>query len=160
MEKLEAHRLGKLHRAVSVILFNPSGQMLLQKRAKGKYHSGGLWSNACCSHPMPGETTEQAASRRLKEEMGISTELRRFNTFIYRAEFGNGLSEHELDHLFVGTCVDTPKPDPEEAEDWKWMDMDALRASVKKEPEIYTVWFALIVSRFFGHTSTSATDHA
>ena len=109
MEKMEAHEKGLLHRAFSVFIFNDKGEMLLQQRALNKYHSGGLWTNACCSHPRPGEDTLQAAKRRLMEEMGIETSLTLKNSFTYKTAFENGLTEHEFDHIFIGTFNQEPK---------------------------------------------------
>src|SRR5215468_430433 len=100
MEKLSAHEQGVLHRAISVFIFNEKGEMLLQQRASRKYHSGGLWTNACCSHPHPGEATHAAALRRLKEEMGFETSLKKAFDFVYKTSFDNGLTEHEFDHVF------------------------------------------------------------
>ena len=117
-EKLEAHKKGLLHRAFSIFLFNDQDQLLLQKRADEKYHSGGLWTNTCCSHPSPGEFLIKSAQNRLKEEMGISTSLSPLFSFIYKAEFDNGLIEHELDHVFIGTFNANPLPNPEEVGEW------------------------------------------
>jgi len=150
MEKLAAHQQGILHRAISLFIFNPEGELLLQKRAAGKYHSAGLWSNTCCSHPAPGEKTIDAARRRLKEEMGISLEPEFSHSFIYRAEFENGLTEYELDHVFTGIYSDVPVPDPEEAEDWKFISLTELNSDIAKNPERYSVWLKIILrdSRF------------
>lgn len=139
-EKIKAHQAGKLHRAFSVFIFNAKGQMLIQKRAKAKYHSGGLWSNACCSHPNPGESTEAAAHRRLKEELGFDCPLMELYHFVYRANLDNGLSEHEYDHVLVGTSDIDPKADPAEVEDWKWIDRISLREDMKHNPSNYTYW--------------------
>ena len=150
MEKLAAHQQGQLHRAISIFVFNSGGELLLQKRAAGKYHSAGLWSNTCCSHPAPGEKTLDAARRRLKEEMGISLELQLSHSFIYRAEFENGLTEYELDHVFTGIYSGAPVPDPEEAEDWKFISLTELNTDIAKNPERYSVWLKIILqdSRF------------
>jgi len=142
--KLDAHLQGLLHRALSVFITNDNGEMLLQRRAAGKYHSGGLWSNACCSHPCPGERPSDAASRRLKEELGLETDLQPIGTWYYQAEVGNGLSEHEFDHLFTGTWDGIPTPDPAEASETKWIDLDELRQQLKKHPEQFTAWFPQI----------------
>ncbi|MGZ3867228.1 MAG: isopentenyl-diphosphate Delta-isomerase [Bacteroidia bacterium] len=147
MEKLRAHREGKLHRAISVFIFNRHGEFLLQKRAAGKYHSAGLWTNTCCSHPRAGEDTEAAAHRRLQEEMGLDCRLTHIFSFIYQAELDHGLSEHELDHVYVGLCNDLPKADPEEAEDWKYMKAEEIEKDIQRHPESYTVWFRLIFPR-------------
>lgn len=146
-EKLAAHRTGDLHRAFSIFIFNSQGQMLLHRRAQGKYHSGGLWTNACCSHPQPGETTEAAAHRRLQEEMGFDTELEEIFQFIYRAELDNELVEHELDHVFVGSCDAEPEPDPAEVGDWRWIDLEELERDLEERPEQYTEWFKAAVGR-------------
>jgi isopentenyl-diphosphate Delta-isomerase len=147
MEKMEAHRKGLLHRAFSIFIFNSKGQLLLQQRALEKYHSGGLWTNACCGHPRPEEEIEQAALRRLREEMGLQCALKFSFSFIYRFDFENGLSEHEYDHVFTGVCDDKPVVNPAEAMSWKYLDQDKLRASLKKEPEKYTHWFGLALER-------------
>ena len=140
MEKLEAHEKGLLHRAFSVFIFNPEGKVLLQKRAAGKYHSGGLWTNSCCGHPRPDEPTLSAATRRLREEMNIIADLREKGKFIYKATLDKGLVEHELDHVFTGISLQDPRPDPNEAEDWMWADLAELREKIQKEPELYTAW--------------------
>jgi isopentenyl-diphosphate delta-isomerase len=140
MEKLEAHRQGRLHRAFSVFIFHPDGRMLLQRRAASKYHSGGLWSNACCSHPCPGETVMDAAHRRLQEEMGFDCELRETHAFTYRAPFPNGLTEHEYDHVLVGVSGELPTPNLDEAEDWMWLRVDDVRKELKGHPDSYTYW--------------------
>jgi isopentenyl-diphosphate delta-isomerase len=141
MGKMQVHREGILHRAFSVFIFNSSGQMLLQQRAFHKYHSGGLWTNACCSHPAPGEITAQAAARRLKEEMGFDTPLVKIFDFIYRSEFGNGLTEHELDHVFAGRYDAVIKPDPAEVADHGFNSVARIQASMQARPGEYTSWF-------------------
>jgi isopentenyl-diphosphate delta-isomerase len=145
-EKLKIYQEGKLHRCFSIFIFNSKGELLLQKRAKGKYHSGGLWSNACCSHPRPNQDLKNEAKRRLKEEMGIECDLREIFSFIYKKDFGN-LVEHEFDHVFIGKSDANPKPNPEEAEDWKWIRPEDLRQDVKENPQKYTFWFKLILDR-------------
>nr|MDO8081962.1 isopentenyl-diphosphate Delta-isomerase [Candidatus Freyarchaeota archaeon] len=140
-EKMKTHKEGKLHRAFSIFIFNSKGEMLLQKRAKSKYHSGGLWSNTCCSHPRPGEDVEQAAHRRLIEEMGFDCDLHESFDFVYRANLDHDLTEYEFDHVFIGKYDGEIKLNPEEAEDFKWVSMDAIKENVKKHPEKYTVWF-------------------
>ena len=122
--KLRAHETGELHRAVSVFVFDADGRVLLQRRAAGKYHSAGLWSNTCCGHPRPGETARAAALRRLREEMGVECALEPRGSFSYRAILGNGLVEHEIDHLFVGTFQGSPAPDASEVAEWRWMDLN------------------------------------
>ena len=150
-EKMSAHRSGKLHRAVSVFIFDPGGRLLLQKRASAKYHSGGLWSNSCCGHPRPGENRRDAARRRLKEEMGIDCELAEIFSFIYQAALPIGLIEHEYDYVFFGSHDGEPVPNPAEAEDWKWMDVERLRADMKKNPHSYTFWLAACLDRVIAH---------
>lgn len=141
--KMEAHRKGLLHRAISVFVFNTAGEMLLQRRAGGKYHSGGLWTNACCSHPRPGENPHKAAMRRLREEMGLQGSLDYSFSFIYRAELDQELIEHELDHVFTGTISNDPVPDPEEVGEWRWIAPDALEAELAAAPEQFTAWFPI-----------------
>jgi isopentenyl-diphosphate Delta-isomerase len=141
--KLAAHVTGKLHRAFSVFVFDSAGRMLLQRRAATKYHSGGLWSNTCCGHPRPGEPVVAAATRRLREEMGFDCVLRPTFSFIYRAEVGNGLSEHEYDHVLVGRFDGTPNPSPEEVGAWRWADMDELSADVVEHADRYSAWFQI-----------------
>lgn len=145
MEKMEAHRKGELHRAFSVVVFNSKGEMLLQKRAKGKYHSGGLWTNACCSHPMPGEKIEDASRRRLKEEMGIDVQPEFIFKFIYKANLDQELIEHEYDHVFRGTFDGEPQINKNEVEDWKFVSMSWLKKDILLHPENYTYWFRLLV---------------
>lgn len=147
MEKMEAHRKGELHRAISVMIYNSKGEMLLQKRASTKYHSGGLWTNACCSHPMPGEKTEDAARRRLKEEMGIDLQPRFSYKFIYKTDLDHNLIEHEYDHVFVGTFNGTPAINSSEVEDWKFVNTEWLKKDIRHNPDHYTHWFRLIVEQ-------------
>ena len=143
--KLRAHTEGALHRAFSVFIFDRRGRLLLQRRAREKYHSGGLWSNTACGHPRPGEGTEAAARRRLREEMNLDCELREAFEFLYRAELGGELVEHEYDHVFVGTCEAEPAPDPSEVEDWRWVSMGELRRDLREEPHRYSSWLKLAV---------------
>lgn len=145
MEKMEAHRKGQLHRAFSILVFNSKGEMLLQKRAKGKYHSGGLWTNACCSHPMPGEKIEDASRRRLREEMGIEVQPEFSFKFIYKATLDHNLIEHEYDHVFTGTFDGEPMINKTEVEDWKFVSMPWLKKDILLHPENYTYWFRLLV---------------
>lgn len=147
MEKIKAHEQGILHRAFSVFIFNGRNQLLLQQRAYEKYHGGGLWTNSCCSHPIPGECVETGADRRLMEEMGMSCELERKFSFIYKAKVENGLTEHELDHVFVGYTEQDPVPDPGEVRDWKWTNVDWLLEDIRQFPEHYTVWFKMLLPR-------------
>jgi isopentenyl-diphosphate delta-isomerase len=143
IEKMEAHRKALLHRAFSVFIFNAKGEMLLQQRAMGKYHSPGLWTNACCSHPRPGEQVEEAASRRLKEEMGIDTSLEKAFDFIYRTEFENGLTEFEFDHVYTGTYTGNLNPDSQEVNDYCFRSMDDIEQDLHQRPEKYTSWFKI-----------------
>lgn len=143
MTKLEAHEKGLLHRALSVFLFHPDGRVMLQRRADGKYHSAGLWTNACCSHPRPGEDTLAAAHRRLREEMGIACVLEEVHAFMYQVSFDNGLTEHEYDHVFAGETDEEPVLNPEEASDWRWIEPDALLEELAAYPERYTYWLGV-----------------
>ena len=138
--KLAAHERGLLHRAVSVFVFDGKGNTLLQRRARGKYHSAGLWANACCSHPRPGEETADAAQRRLREEMGIDCAVEEVHSFTYRADVGGGLIEHELDHVFAGRFDGEPAPDPAEIAEWRWQDVAELADDIEKHPERYARW--------------------
>lgn len=140
MGKLRAHEEGALHRAFSVFLFDDHGRLLLQRRAAVKYHSAGLWTNTCCSHPRPQESVLDAAMRRLHEEMGIRVELEPKFSFIYHADLENGLQEHELDHVLFGSYSGAASPDPGEADAWKYMHPDELEADLRHHPERYTVW--------------------
>ncbi len=150
-EKIKTHKEGKLHRSISVFVLNSNGELLIQKRAKNKYHSGGLWTNTCCSHPMPGESTRDAAMRRLEEEMGFSCKLREAFSFTYKTKFDNGLSEHEYDHVFIGRFDGQPRSNPEEVEEWKWVDPEELRKDVAKHPENYTYWLKAVIDRFISY---------
>jgi isopentenyl-diphosphate delta-isomerase len=139
--KLDAHRRGLKHRAISALVKNAAGEFLLQQRALSKYHSGGLWTNACCSHPLPGEATLDAAHRRLKQEMGIDCALSPMFTVHYRADVSGGLIENELVHVFGGRHDGAVEPDPGEAAGHRWMTLPALEADMRARPEAYTVWF-------------------
>lgn len=150
-EKLAAHRTGVLHRAFSVFLFDGEGRWLLQQRHPDKYHSGGLWTNTCCSHPQPGLETAEAARIRLHQEMGVEAEIRPLFQFIYHAQFDNGLIEHELDHVYVGHFDGTPHPDPAEVCDWRWADGAALMEEMATHPEHFTVWFRESAARVMDH---------
>jgi isopentenyl-diphosphate delta-isomerase len=143
MEKLQAHETGSLHRAISVFLFNDEGEMLLQQRAADKYHSPLLWTNTCCSHPRPGETPPDAAKRRLREEMGVSTDVSPVFTFVYRADFDNGLVEYEYDHVFVGRFNGVPVPDITEVADWEYVSVTELYERVANDPAAFTAWFRI-----------------
>lgn len=151
MEKLEAHRKALLHRAISVFITNSKGEWLLQQRALGKYHSNGLWTNTCCSHPYPGETSIDAANRRLMEEMGMKASLQQVFSFIYKEELDNHLTEHELDHVFIGVSHEKPEANNEEVLNWKYVEFDELKRNVTNNPEKYTVWFKKIFERVEKH---------
>ncbi len=140
MGKLKAHQIGALHRAFSVFLFDEKGRLMVHQRADDKYHSPGLWTNTCCSHPRPDESVLDAAQRRLIEEMGIDTPLEQKFSFVYKAEFENGLTEHELDHVLFGFWSGGAKPDPREAQDWKYITLDELDADMERDPEKFTIW--------------------
>ncbi|HHP7239457.1 isopentenyl-diphosphate Delta-isomerase [Longibacter sp.] len=155
-EKLEAHVEGWLHRAFSIFVFDPDGRLLLQKRADHKYHSAGLWSNTCCSHPRPDEDLEEAVRRRLLEEMGFECALHRAFHFVYRAEVGNGLIEHEFDHVFIGHARPTVVPNADEVSDWAWVEPDHLLSDIAAHPDRYTYWFRHILSRTLSHVSARA----
>lgn len=142
-EKLEAHRKGLLHRAFSVFIFNSKGEMLLQQRALHKYHSGGLWTNACCSHPNPGEETLAAAQRRLKEEMGFEVPVEKVFDFMYKTELDNGLTENEFDHVFTGEYDDPVDFNKNEVMDFCYKDIEGIRNSLQTHPEKYSAWFHL-----------------
>jgi isopentenyl-diphosphate Delta-isomerase len=148
MEKIEAHKMGLLHRAFSIIIFNNKGEMLLQKRAKSKYHSGGLWTNACCSHPRPNETIEEAGKRRMQEELQFSCSLTHSFSFIYKVHLDNSFIEYELDHVLFGT-VDCREilPNPEEASEVTWITLEKLFDTVKNEPNSFTYWFQIILNQ-------------
>lgn len=153
MPKLEAHEKGVLHRAFSIFIVNDKRELLLQQRALSKYHSPGLWTNTCCSHQREGETTLAAAKRRLKEEMGMEAPLEALFSFIYKAPFDNGLTEHELDHVLLGQSESNPVINPEEVHDWKWVTLDSLMHDITRQPELYTAWFKIIFNRFYNHVT-------
>ncbi|MFC1957267.1 isopentenyl-diphosphate Delta-isomerase [Chloroflexota bacterium] len=140
MEKMEAHRRGLLHRAVSVFVFNDKNELLLQRRAVAKYHSPEKWANTCCTHPSPGETPLMAAQRRLSEEMGLVATLTEAFVFSYQADVGNGLTENEFDHVFFGALNQNPDPDPAEVSDWKWIAIEELEQELIRKPERYSPW--------------------
>ena len=143
MEKMEAHKLAVLHRAFSVFLFNPNGKMLLQQRALTKYHSAGLWTNTCCSHPRPGETLENAVTRRLTEEMGITAKVYKAFDFIYQTELPDNLNEHEFDHVFIGNFDDEVRPNRLEVANFVYQSIEEIAANLQSHPEKYTVWFKI-----------------
>lgn len=147
MEKMQAHREGKLHRAFSLFVFNDEDQLLMQQRAFDKYHSAGLWTNTCCSHPRPGEDLLAAAKRRLMEEMGLQCELEEVFTFTYKAEFENGLTEHEFDHVFIGYSSDLPRINPEEVADFRYRSLKDISTAMAAHPDRYTVWLKEVFDR-------------
>ncbi|WP_264559498.1 isopentenyl-diphosphate Delta-isomerase [Flavobacterium sp. N2270] len=149
MNKMEAHEKALLHRAFSVFVLNSNNEIMLQQRASHKYHSPLLWTNTCCSHQRAGETNLQAGKRRLEEEMGFVVPLKELFSFIYKAPFDNGLTEHELDHVMIGYSNDEPKINPEEVESWKWMKIEDVKKDMELHPEIYTVWFKIIFDKFY-----------
>lgn len=149
MEKMEAHRKGVLHRAFSIFIFNSRGEMLLQQRAREKYHSGGLWTNACCGHPLPGEETMNAAKRRLQEELRIETDMEKIFDFVYKTNFENGLTEHEFDHVFAGQHEGPVNFDPAEVMDVCFKSMDEVRHGLQTYPQDHTVWFHLAFPRIY-----------
>ena len=148
MPKLEAHEKGVLHRAFSIFIFNDKQELLLQQRALGKYHSPGLWTNTCCSHPRSQETVLQAATRRLQEEMGFTTALTQKGSFIYKADFPNGLIEHEYDHIVTGIYNQAPVINPHEVHDWKWVSLADLEKNMQQYPQQYTPWFRIIFEKY------------
>ena len=148
MEKMEAHKKATLHRAFSVFIFNDRGELMLQQRAAHKYHSPLLWTNTCCSHQRLGESNVEAGKRRLREEMGFEVDLDEKFYFVYKAEFDNGLTEHELDHVMVGYYNGEPTINPEEVASWKWINMEVLQQDMKDHPQDYTAWFKIIFDRF------------
>jgi isopentenyl-diphosphate delta-isomerase len=147
-EKMEAHKKGLLHRAFSIFIINPDGKLLLQKRADHKYHSGGLWTNACCSHPQPGEDTLEAANRRLIEEMGFSTEIKKAFCFVYKANFENGLIEYEYDHVFIGQYAGAVIPNIEEVSEYCFKSLEEI---LLEDPAHYTAWFWIALPRVIDH---------
>lgn len=151
MPKLEAHQKAVLHRAFSVFILNSKGELMLQQRAKHKYHSPGLWTNTCCSHQRQGETNIQAGMRRLQEEMGFTTDLKEIISFIYKAPFDNGLTEHEFDHVLIGYYEDSPIINHDEVADWKWMPLEDVKNDIDTYPELYTVWFVIIFTKFYDY---------
>ena len=148
MEKLQAHLEGKLHRAISVFIFNSKAELLLQQRADGKYHSGSLWTNTCCSHPRPGELPMNAASRRLYEEMGIKCPITEVFSFVYKAKLDHKITEYEFDHVFIGMSDELPAPDPAEVSGWKYMDTAVLAKEIKEQPALYTEWFKICINQW------------
>jgi isopentenyl-diphosphate delta-isomerase len=149
MPKMEAHEKALLHRAFSVFIFNKKGELMLQQRAAHKYHSPMLWTNTCCSHQRNGESNLEAGKRRLQEEMGFFADLKEVFSFIYKAPFDNGLTEHELDHVMIGSYEDAPNINKEEVEDYKWMLLDDVKLDIEKNPSEYTEWFKIIFEKSF-----------
>ena len=148
-EKILAHKKNLLHRAFSIFIFNDSFEILLQKRAPNKYHSGNLWTNTCCSHPLENLSLVDSAKKRLVEEMGIKANLNEVFSFIYQAEFGNGLSEHEYDHVLFGISNNQPILNPDEAIDYKWIKISDLKAQIEKNPGNFTVWLQIMINNYF-----------
>ena len=153
MEKQAAHIGPHLHRAFSVFIFNSKGELLMQQRALTKYHSPGLWTNTCCSHPRAGESLEEATSRRLMEEMGMACPLHEVYTFIYMAPVGQGLTEHEFDHVFIGKCDAIPNINTDEVASWKYMSLDELKKDIALYPELYTEWFKITFEEMTQHAA-------
>lgn len=151
MPKMEAHEKALLHRAFSVFIFNDKNELMLQQRALNKYHSPGLWTNTCCSHQREGESNIEAGTRRLQEEMGFTTDLRDTISFIYKAPFDNGLTEHEFDHILLGHYNEEPKLNKEEAHAYKWVSLDEVKKDINTNPEIYTAWFKIIFDKFYDY---------
>ena len=149
MEKMEAHEKALLHRAFSVFIFNKDGEMLLQQRSFSKYHSAGLWTNACCSHPRPGESTSDAAVRRLKEEMGFETAVTKIFDFTYKASFENGLTEYEFDHVFAGTYNGDIKANTDEVHDFSFKPMQLIATELRQNNELYTAWFHIAFPKIY-----------
>ena len=149
MEKMEAHEKAVLHRAFSVFVFNDRDELMLQQRAMHKYHSPGLWTNTCCSHQRDGEGNLDAGKRRLDEEMGFVTELQESTSFIYKAPFDNGLTEHEYDHVMIGYYNASPVINPDEVADWKWITLEDVKSDISSHPEKYTEWFKIIFEKFY-----------
>ncbi|WP_347374813.1 isopentenyl-diphosphate Delta-isomerase [Aequorivita sp. Q41] len=149
MPKQEAHEKGVLHRAFSVFVFNTNNELMLQQRALHKYHSPGLWTNTCCSHQRDGETSLDAGKRRLFEEMGFITDLQETTSFIYKAPFDNGLTEHELDHILIGNFEGVPNINIEEVAAWKWVGLEEVKKDIQENPNLYTAWFKIIFDKFY-----------
>lgn len=161
MPKLEAHEKAILHRAFSVFIFNDKNELLLQQRAASKYHSPSLWTNTCCSHQRDGESNIEAGKRRLKEEMGFVTDLQESISFIYKAPFDNGLTEHEYDHVLIGKYNDEPIINKTEVASWKWMLLNDVKVDIALQPDIYTEWFKIIFNTFYEHINikNNASNH-
>lgn len=147
LEKDQVHQLGLLHRAFSVFIFNSKGELLLQKRADDKYHSAGLWTNTCCSHPRFGEDLSDAVARRLEEEMGLTCQTKFMFSFVYKSTFENGLTEHEFDHVYYGVSDDKPRPNPFEVSEWKYMTLDSLQKDILNNSASYTTWLSICLPK-------------
>lgn len=160
MEKMEAHEKGLLHRAFSVFIFNSKNELMLQQRSEDKYHSGGLWTNTCCSHPRAGESLQGAATRRMMEEMGFSCELNYEFSFIYKAHLDNNLTEHELDHVFFGFYDGLPHLNPQEAKAWEYASLEEIKNDIYNNPQQYTEWFKIIFNRVETHLHLSKRKSA
>lgn len=158
MPKMEAHEKAVLHRAFSVFIFNDKNELMLQQRALNKYHSPGLWTNTCCSHQRDGETNIKAGKRRLQEEMGFVTDLTETTSFIYKAPFDNGLTEHEYDHIMIGHYKDKPNINKEEVASWKWMTLKDIKTDIKNNPDLYTEWFKIIFDKFFDYINMTKNE--
>ncbi|MGA1227139.1 MAG: isopentenyl-diphosphate Delta-isomerase [Tamlana sp.] len=156
MPKMEAHEKALLHRAFSVFIFNDKNELMLQQRALSKYHSPGLWTNTCCSHQREGETNIEAGKRRLMEEMGFVVDLQDSISFIYKAPFDNGLTEHEYDHVMLGKYNEKPTINPDEVASWKWMPLEEVKVDISLHPELYTAWFKVIFDKFYEHINVSS----
>ncbi|NNE30737.1 MAG: isopentenyl-diphosphate Delta-isomerase [Winogradskyella sp.] len=155
MAKMEAHEKALLHRAFSVFIFNDNNELMLQQRALHKYHSPGLWTNTCCSHQRDGESNLEAGKRRLQEEMGFVTDLNESISFIYKAPFDNGLTEHEYDHIMIGHYNGKPLINKNEVADWKWMPLESVKSDLQSNPEHYTAWFRIIFDKFYESINVS-----
>lgn len=155
MPKMEAHEKALLHRAFSVFVFNDSNELMIQQRAAHKYHSPLLWTNTCCSHQREGESNIEAGKRRLQEEMGFTTDLEESISFIYKAPFDNGLTEHEFDHILIGYYNEEPNINLDEVASWKWMSLEAVKADISEHPNLYTEWFKIIFDKFYKHINVT-----
>lgn len=158
MGKTEAHQKGELHRAFSVFILNDKGGMMLHKRADSKYHTPGLWTNACCSHPQPNETVLIAARRRLSEELGFTCDLEKLFNFTYRADFENGLTEHEFDHVFLGYYNGIPPFDTEEMSECDFFSTDLISTWVEKKPEEFTPWFKIAYPKVLNYLKSKTAE--
>lgn len=156
MEKQQAHVEGVLHRAFSIFIFNSENKLLLQQRASSKYHCGGLWTNTCCSHPREKENILDAANRRLHEEMGMQCELKPIFSFVYKAEFENGLTEHEFDHVFFGQSNQVPELNLEEVEGYRYIGLEDLQVEIKEDPQKFTPWFLIALDRVTEYNSNQS----